>query len=201
MKHFSEISLTAERVVDAGEFLIRERGYNGFSYDDVAQIVGIKKPSIHHHFPTKSELALVIVQRYTHRFKESLLEIEKKFAKAPDRLLAYAGLFEKTYLMNRQLCVCGMLGAEASSLPENINHEVGRFFKVNIDWLLEIIQDGQRLGLLTTSVSPQDMAEMMLAALEGSMVVGRGMMTHIGPAKTAENLLKVLIATMTMPQV
>jgi len=39
MKHFSEISPTAERVVDAAEGLIQERGYNGFSYDDVAKLV------------------------------------------------------------------------------------------------------------------------------------------------------------------
>ncbi|MCH3032011.1 TetR/AcrR family transcriptional regulator, partial [Listeria monocytogenes] len=51
MKHFSEISPTAERVVDAAEGLVQQHGYNGFSYDDVAQLVGIKKPSIHHHFP------------------------------------------------------------------------------------------------------------------------------------------------------
>ena len=60
MKHFSEISPTAERVVDAAEGLVQQHGYNGFSYDDVAQLVGIKKPSIHHHFPKKGAVS------YTH---------------------------------------------------------------------------------------------------------------------------------------
>ena len=69
MKHFSEISPTAERVVDAAEGLVQQHGYNGFSYDDVAQLVGIKKPSIHHHFPKKGELVAVVAQRYTHRFR------------------------------------------------------------------------------------------------------------------------------------
>ncbi len=77
MKHFSEISPMAELVVDAAEGLIQEPGHNGFSYDDVARIVGIKKPGIHHHFPTKSELASVVAQRYTHRFREHLLQIER----------------------------------------------------------------------------------------------------------------------------
>ncbi|MGH8365748.1 MAG: TetR/AcrR family transcriptional regulator, partial [Pseudomonas sp.] len=94
MKHFSEISPTAERVVDAAEGLVQQHGYNGFSYDDVAQLVGIKKPSIHHHFPKKGELVAVVAQRYTHRFREELLSIEGQHAKAPDRLTAYAALFE-----------------------------------------------------------------------------------------------------------
>ncbi len=97
MKHFSEMSESALRVVDAAEGLIQERGYNGFSYDDVAKLVGIKKPSIHHHFATKGDLATTVAQRYTHRFREQLLRIEVQHAKAEDRLTAYATLFENTF--------------------------------------------------------------------------------------------------------
>ena len=192
MKHFSEISPTAERVVDAAEGLIQERGYNGFSYDDVAKLVGIKKPSIHHHFATKSELAAVIAQRYTHRFKEYLLQIEGRFVKADDRLSAYAGLFEKTYSVDKHLCVCGMLGAEMSSLPDIVNHEVDRFFEVNLQWLTEVIEEGQRAGHLTTIIPAQSMAETFLAMLEGAMVVGRGMQKGSGPSQIASHFLKTL---------
>jgi hypothetical protein len=42
-------------VVDAVEGLVQLHGYNGFSCDDVARLVGIKKPRIHHHSPKKAE--------------------------------------------------------------------------------------------------------------------------------------------------
>ncbi|MBC3930277.1 TetR/AcrR family transcriptional regulator [Undibacterium curvum] len=192
MKHFSEISATAERVVDAAEGLIQARGYNGFSYDDVARLVGIKKPSIHHHFATKSELAAVVAQRYTHRFKELLLQIEGSSVKAAERLSAYAALFEKTFSTDKHLCVCGMLGAESSSLPEIVNHEVQRFFDANLDWLTQIADDGQRAGQLTSKLSPQSIAETYLSLLEGAMVVGRGMQKASGPAIVADHFLKTL---------
>ncbi len=192
MKHFSEISATAERVVDAAEGLIQARGYNGFSYDDVARLVGIKKPSIHHHFATKSELAAVVAQRYTHRFKELLLQIEGRSVKAAERLSAYAALFEKTFSTEKHLCVCGMLGAESSSLPDMVNHEVERFFDVNLDWLTQIADDGQRAGQLTSKLSPQHIAETYLSLLEGAMVVGRGMQKASGPAIVADHFLKTL---------
>ncbi len=192
MKHFSEISATAERVVDAAEGLIQARGYNGFSYDDVARLVGIKKPSIHHHFATKSELAAVVAQRYTHRFKELLLQIEGSSVKAAERLSAYAALFEKTFSTDKHLCVCGMLGAESSSLPDMVNHEVERFFDVNLDWLTQIADDGQRAGQLTSKLSPQHIAETYLSLLEGAMVVGRGMQKASGPAIVADHFLKTL---------
>ncbi|CAM2159108.1 TetR/AcrR family transcriptional regulator, transcriptional repressor for nem operon (plasmid) [Pararobbsia alpina] len=193
MRHFSEISPAAERVVDAAEGLIQQHGYNGFSYDDVAQLVGIKKPSIHHHFPKKEDLVAVVAQRYTHRFREELLSIEGQHAKAPDRLAAYATLFERTFTSDRRLCVCGMLSAEFDSLPGAVASEVDRFFKVNLDWLTLVFADGQRAALITSNSTAEALAEALLCALEGSMVVGRGMRSSRGPAAVGGSFLSTLL--------
>ncbi|MBT9491988.1 MAG: TetR/AcrR family transcriptional regulator [Paucibacter sp.] len=192
MKHFSELTASAERIVDAGEALIQRVGYNGFSYEDVAQMVGIRKPSIHHHFPTKIELGVVVTQRYTHRFRQALLHIEGTQARAPERLRAYAQLFETTYAENRRLCVCGMLGAESDSLPAEINAEVRRFFEINIAWLESVLTQGQQAGSLKLGVSTQDWAETILATLEGAMLVGRGLQLGRGPRQLMDILLASL---------
>ena len=47
---------TQDRLVEIGETLMRQRGYGGFSYADLALKAGIRKASIHHHFPTKDDL-------------------------------------------------------------------------------------------------------------------------------------------------
>jgi len=182
MKHFSELSPAAERVVDAAEGLMQQQGYNGFSYDDVAQLVGIKKPSVHHHFPTKGDLAVMVVQRYTHRFREELLRIEGSHARARDRLTAYAELFDRTFAHERRLCVCGMLGAEAHELPEAVREEVARFFGINLRWLREGFELGQREGSLGLGAQPEALARAYLCALEGAMVVGRGLSNDQGPS-------------------
>ena len=75
MKHFSDATPTAEKVLDAAEALLQHCGYNGFSFDDVGELVGIKKSSIQHYFATKAELACVVTQRYTHRFRAALLGV------------------------------------------------------------------------------------------------------------------------------
>jgi len=188
MKHFSEISPSAERIVDVAESLIQNVGFNGFSYEDIARIVGIKKPSIHHHFATKAELGTVLTQRYTHRFRELLLQLEASNRNPIDRLHAYALLFEATYATQHRLCLCGMLGAEIDTLPESINAEVKRFFNVNVEWLSEIIAAGQQQRLLK-EMPVSDMAMLFIASLEGSMVVGRGMGSEHGPQKAAQTLL------------
>lgn len=195
MKHFSELSGMAERVVDAAEALIQQAGYNGFSYDDVAQQVGIRKPSIHHHFPTKAALVATIVQRYTHRFREQLLRIEGRRATAAERLRDYAALFEATYQQDRRLCVCGMLGAEAQGLPPEVAAEVQRFFDVNLEWLRQVFAAGQADGSLRAQAqAPAALAELYLCALEGAMVVGRGAPATHGPAATGRALISLMAA-------
>jgi TetR/AcrR family transcriptional regulator, transcriptional repressor for nem operon len=194
MKHFSEASPTAEKVLDAAEGLLQQRGYNGFSFDDVARLVGIKKPSIYHHFATKSELVAVVAQRYTHRFRAALLGIEGRHARAPERLAAYAALFEQTFVVEQRLCVCGMLGAEAQSLPVEVSTEVRRFFEANLDWLTQVMTAGQLAGLIRPQPAAGSLAEALLCALEGAMVVGRGLASTRGPAAVSAAMISTVLA-------
>ena len=194
MKHFSEASPTAEKVLDAAEGLMQQRGYNGFSFDDVALLVGIKKPSIYHHFATKAELACVVAQRYTHRFRAALLAIEGRSARAPERLAGYAALFEQTFAVDQRLCVCGMLGAEAQSLPPEVSAEVQRFFEANLAWLTQVMAEGQASGLIRPQPEAGALAEALLCALEGAMVVGRGLVSPRGPKAVGAAMISTLLA-------
>jgi TetR/AcrR family transcriptional repressor of nem operon len=194
MKHFSEITSSAERVVDAAESLVQLHGYNGFSYDDVARLVGIKKPSVHHHFPTKSDLVSVVAQRYAHRFGERLSAIEARHGSAAKRLAAYADLFNETYCKDRRLCLCGMLGAEAEGLPSEVRAEVNRFFRLQAEWLTRVVREGQLAQAIRNDEPADALGMSYLCALEGAMVVGRGLASETTLAKVAKSLIALLAA-------
>lgn len=194
MKHFSEISSTAERVVDAAEGLIQLRGYNGFSYDDVAKLVGIKKPSIHHHFATKGELAAVVAQRYAFRFGEQLLLLDVRYSDVADRLAAYAALFQQTYATDQRLCLCAMLGAESNTIPDCVTREIRHFFAANVAWLTKAISEGQRTGQIRAESAAADLAQAFLCTLEGAMVVSRSMGSTAGPAPVGNTFLLSVMA-------
>jgi TetR/AcrR family transcriptional repressor of nem operon len=59
---------TAQRILDIAEGLVQTRGFNNFSYADIATELGITKASLHYHFPGKAELGQAIVARYAKRF-------------------------------------------------------------------------------------------------------------------------------------
>jgi len=67
---------TADRVLDIAEALVQTRGYNAFSYADISRAVGVRKASLHHHYPTKADLGLALVSRYHAAFMGALSEIE-----------------------------------------------------------------------------------------------------------------------------
>lgn len=192
MKHFSDITPAAERIVDATQELIQRVGYNGFSYEDVSRAVGIRKPSIHHHFPTKVELGLVVAQRYAHRFTQQLEVIGQRHASATARLRAYSDLFASTFSVDRRLCICGMLGAESDGLPDALHGEVRRFFEHNLAWLAKVLAQGGRAGEITLPCPPAALAELLLSALEGSMLLGRGLRVDHGPRQAADVFLAAL---------
>src|SRR6185369_16920377 len=55
------LSTTAAQILDAAETLIQTRSYSAFSYQDIADELGIRKASIHYHFATKADLGVAVV--------------------------------------------------------------------------------------------------------------------------------------------
>ncbi|MEO1520065.1 MAG: TetR/AcrR family transcriptional regulator [Cyanobacteria bacterium J06633_2] len=55
---------TAQKILDVAQDIVRRHGYSAFSYADISQQVGIRKASIHYHFPSKDELVKRLVMRY-----------------------------------------------------------------------------------------------------------------------------------------
>jgi AcrR family transcriptional regulator len=65
---------TAERLMDLAEDHIRNAGYGGFSFRDLAAEIGIKSASVHHRFPTKATMAAAVARRYGDRFLASVAD-------------------------------------------------------------------------------------------------------------------------------
>jgi len=163
---------TAQRILDVAEELVQSRGYNGFSYADIAGELGITKASLHYHFASKAELGEALIERYSARFLETLERIAGTSSGANSKLDAYANLYVEV-LRGDRMCLCGMLAAEYQTLPERMQGSVIHFFDHNVIWLAGVLADGQSDGELSIHVSPADAAQAVLSALQGAMLVAR----------------------------
>ena len=154
------------------ETLVRGRGYSGFSYADLAEVVGIRKASIHHHFPTKTDLAVALLASYAERYAGELEAIIAASEDGLRRVLAYADLYLQG--VERGLgCLCAALAAERDILPERIRVDLGRFFAEHIGWLERVLREGQANGTVRSGIEPAPFARMIVAALEGALMMER----------------------------
>src|ERR1051326_5309076 len=86
---------TADRILDVAERLVQTRGFNGFSYADIAVEVGITKASLHYHFPTKADLGRALVLRYTAAFQAALADIRATDGNAFAQLERYIQVYRQ----------------------------------------------------------------------------------------------------------
>lgn len=159
-----------EELIAAATQLVKSVGVSAFSYGDLAKELGIKAPSIHHHFRTKEDLVTAIAERYRHEFAAAVAEIPG--GSAPGRLQAYADLFAST-ARSEQLCLCGAVAAEWLSIGDGPRHQVVRFFDDQIEWLEAEISRGVDDGEFRGDVDISQVARLVLASLEGSMLMSR----------------------------
>jgi TetR/AcrR family transcriptional repressor of nem operon len=170
----NSLSSTSDDILACARTLVIAGGYNGFSYADIAATVGIRKPSIHHHFPTKANLVSTLVFRYRQEAQAGLSQLETQFPDPLEQLRAYTG-FWKACITDASLpfCVCALLASELPVLPVEVASEVTAYFRSFSAWLTAVMERGQQEGRLTLANSPRIEAETFMATVHGAMLSAR----------------------------
>ena len=163
---------TASKILDVAERLVQVRGFNGFSYADIAAELHITKAALHYHFAGKADLGAALIARYASRFADALAEVDAGPGEASDKLAGYADLYLRV-LRASKMCLCGMLAAEYQTLPPPMQEAVIGFFDRNETWLEDVLGQGRQDGSLQFAGSARDTARMIVGGLEGAMLVAR----------------------------
>jgi len=147
----------------------------GFSYADIADRVGIRKASIHHHFPTKGDLGQALIEGFRRACGEVLRSIDGDARGPIEKLRAYSDIFAKTLADEGRMCLCGMLAAGYETLPEGMRRELVAEIADHEAWLAGVIREGIAAGLLLEVGSPREQARILFSGLEGAMLIARVM--------------------------
>jgi TetR/AcrR family transcriptional regulator, transcriptional repressor for nem operon len=165
---------TRERLLDSAEALIQERGYSGFSFQDLALQVGIRKASIYYHFPIKAELGSALVARYRDRMRGEFASLNTTGDVDVWSILS-------TYMVpmvtlgrsDGQACLAGVLAGEFLALPESLQKEISEYFDEHENFIAELLKRGRAMKQFHFGGTPIAMARMMLSAVEGALLIKR----------------------------
>lgn len=162
-----------EKLLDAAQTLVQDRGLNAVSFQDLANAVGLKKPSVFHHFPSKDALAQSLLERcrttYGARYGEILAHPEWT---APEKLREIARVFDEG-LRSGHLCLLAALSGTRSGLSEELKQEMRETANGSVERYASVFQDGRTAGTLSFEGSPAEAGAAFLAMLQGLQVLVR----------------------------
>jgi len=162
-----------EHILDSAEALIRSRGFDGFSYADIEKEVGIRKASIHHHFPSKADLSLALIQRYHENFNGKLAAIKVSNTLAMDQLCAFLDSYRDALAGCDMLCLCVALNAGRDSLSQDVRDEITGFYQDSTQWLEALFKLAKKDDSILDVGTKKDDIKLEAAATLASVIGGQ----------------------------
>ena len=165
---------TADRILHTANQLLIDRGYSAFSYADIADIVEIRKASIHHHFPTKAGLVVAVLRAHRANILHGMEALDSNISNPLLRLKGYFKYWDGCIAdQTMSFCIGALLSAEMPSLPEEVQSEVRLHFSMLTDWFERTLKAGSKSRQLHLQNTVATEAQVLIATLHGGMLSAR----------------------------
>ncbi|MEJ5021193.1 TetR/AcrR family transcriptional regulator [Ochrobactrum vermis] len=190
----SNLSTTSDDILSCAKTLIISGGYNGFSYADIASVVGIRKASIHHHFPSKVDLVKALIVRHREDTEAGFANLESKVVDPLEQLHAYTEYWSACITDGTaSFCVGALLASELPVLPQELIPEIQAYFRALSRWLTSVLTRGAQLGRIRLIEGPEIEAEAFMATVHGAMLSARA----YGDPKTFSLIVEPLLGRLS----
>jgi AcrR family transcriptional regulator len=164
-------------ILNLAEFLLQDKGFNGFSYANIATELGVKNAAIHYHFPSKEDLSIAVIQRYRDRFKLWINNSRVEDLSPEQKLDWFFNIYTDMRADKGKVCLVGSIEAEFNSIPQGLQAEVQALHKELLGWLQSTLAEGRDAGAFSFRGEPADKAAMILSTLQGALQMARALGT------------------------
>jgi TetR/AcrR family transcriptional regulator, transcriptional repressor for nem operon len=157
-----------EAILTAARRRAQAHGYGGLNFRDIGAEVGIKAPSIYHHFRSKADLGAAVAKRYWEETASALEGLSAANRDPKKALRAYPGLFRRSLEEENRICLCSFMAAEYDDLPDTVKAEVQAFADVNVAWLAKMLA-----AAAVPASKRETRARAIFAAVAGAQLMAR----------------------------
>jgi len=164
---------TKQQIVELSSGMLRERGFDGFSYLDISRELGITKASVHHHFPRKEDLGLALCH-WTHDWLlQGLDHFDKKGTSNWNKLERYVHAAKKHSLTDHKMCPISAFYSDLSKLPESIKGSLKSLDDLEMNWVTQVMDDGFSSGEFVEPEDAQALAALFIFSCKGALYYAR----------------------------
>lgn len=154
-------TLTAERILDTAEDVLRRFGPRKTTVVDVARALDVSHGTIYRHFPTKAALRDAVAERWLHRVVTPLARIAGESGDATERLRRW--LDELIAIKHDKVRRDPEMFAAYSSLAEESRDVITAHVAALVDQIQRIVEDGIAQGVFVDT-DPRPAARAILDA-------------------------------------
>jgi TetR/AcrR family transcriptional regulator, transcriptional repressor for nem operon len=161
---------TRTRIIDLGEKLLRQRGYNAFSFKDIAEGLDIRPAAVHYHFPTKADLGGAILDK-----EIAALVVHKqnwKNLRADEQLVRLVAVFSG-HRQRGFACLMGALSPDYEDLPPVMQTNLKTYSRNILTLLTPLLSEGREAGVLRFEGAAADRALLFVSALMAALLISR----------------------------
>ena len=185
-----------ESIIQLADQLIRDKGYNAFSFYDIAKNLGIKNASIHYYFPGKAQLGIAVIQEHSRQFNVMKGEVAGKHP--AERLRVFANTYG-TIRQEERICIVGSLASDLHTLEPGTGHQLALYVQEVLEWMEAVLEEGRSLGYFTFTVPARTKALLIITNLSGALqltrltsaqdfyTIAETIIQELGPVQPKEN--------------
>lgn len=166
------MSDTKQQILRLGADLIRLRGYNAFSYQDISQPLGIKNAAVHYHFPAKEQLAATVVQEAREQFETLTAKMQAKNMTEQQQFDRFLKIYTDS-LKENKICLPASLGSDFYTISPAIQEKVTALVETILSWLAALLKSGRTKCVFSFSVEPRTKALLILTTLMAGLQIAR----------------------------
>lgn len=164
---------TREAIIEQADLLIRDKGYNAFSYYDLSKTIGIKNASIHYHFPSKSDLGVAVIQKHLQGLAE--LKQQSKAQGPREQLEAFFSIYDQAK-RKQKICLVGALATDFHTIDGQVQAQLKILADQILNWVTDILTQGQNEGLFHFKVEVRTKAILIISNMLATVQLIR--LTH-----------------------
>jgi len=182
---------TRDVLLDAGQRIFLERGYNHSGIEAILREAGVPKGSFYHYFGSKEDFGLQVLNRFADGHNAQLEQYLGDTTLSPLtrlRRLSEAVCERLERLQCRNGCMVGDLSLEMAEQSEVFRSRLDEIFRA---WAVRIeacLRDAQAAGELPAGMDVGELAEFWLNSWEGAVLRAKTI-RNTAPLKTFLNLM------------
>lgn len=162
---------TKNQALNLAKGFLQTSGFNGFSFQTIADSLGIKKASLHYYFSSKEEMGLALLADYEEGHKTWAQKVHELPAKT--KLEKMVKGFCSLSAKHDMICPVGAFTADFNSISPKLKNRLKDFHFLIRDWLVETIEQGKKEGSIKKSTDAVIAADLFLSTLQGGVQVAR----------------------------